>query len=641
MAKRAIRKVQEESQRFSDTDSEEWDSPSVPGTSASANSPDDSFSCRPRCEEESSVPMQKNDSDSEESVWDTLDADPVVLSSESDYDSEESHFPDDLVCLINKHQAKHSFVDDLLKLLRKNGHPDLPATARTLLKTQRHVMTQEKSGMEYAYLDFKDSLSRNLNKYPEDVIQNIDNVEISLNIDGLPLFSSTSTCLWPVLCAIMLEPIIVFPVAITCGKSKPTNLEFLMETIADLDEILRNGIQVNGIILGVSLRCIVCDAPARAMVRATKQYSGYYGCERCSQKGEWHGRITYQETDHLFLRTNQAFRDQIQTEHHKGISPFMDLPVDMIKSFPLDYMHQACLGVMRRLLLLWIRGSKRTKMSALQISQVSTKLIQLQVSIPDCFARKPRSLDEIERWKATEYRLFLLYIGKLILKGVLTNELYKHFMTLSVAMCILISPKLAQIHREYAKDLLQYFVQRGRELYGREFLVYNVHAMLHIADDAQQFECLDKCSAFPFENYLQKMKKMVRSGKNALAQVIRRVSELDQQVQQRKDHNIKKELKFQRPNNCYVLEDDACCEAIALSNEEDDQGKKKVLCRVYTRVDPAFLEPCSSQLIGVHRVHVERSRMRLLSPAALKSRAILISSNEGREAVCLAVLHDF
>ena len=43
------------------------------------------------------------------------------------------------------------------------------------------------------------------------------------------------------------------------------------------------------------------------------------------------------------------------------------------------------------------------------------------------FARQPRRLQELDRWMATEFRQFLLYTGPLVLKGIVSKELFQHF----------------------------------------------------------------------------------------------------------------------------------------------------------------------------------------------------------------------
>ncbi|XP_039503150.1 uncharacterized protein LOC120459779 [Pimephales promelas] len=453
------------------------------------------------------------------------------VSSDSDLDNHsDGTLFEALAAWTSEFQVKHNAVDRLLKLLQSHGHPQLPSTARTLLKTPREVKTVEKSGMVSLHYQLKEKLVETLDRYPVQLVSDLETLELSFNVDGLPLFKSSGKSMWPVLCAVMLSPVTIFPTTLTCGLKKPTDLGFLEDTVKDLAEILTNGLDYRGRNIKVTVRCFVCDAPARAMIKNTKCYSGYYGCERCTQQGLWLNRVTYPETSDLELRTDASFRAQTQPEHHHGNTPLSDLPIDMVQSFPIDYMHQVCLGVTKKLLYIWCRGEKGMRISASQVQELSSRLLMLKSSIPSTFARSPRGLDELERWKATEFRQFLLYTGKLVLKGVLREDLYNHFLTLSVAVGLLVCPTLVQQYHDYAHQLLQYFVEKGCELYGHTFLVYNIHTMLHLSTDAVCFKGLDNCSGFMFENYLQAIKKMVRSGKSSLAQVANRLEETMQFV---------------------------------------------------------------------------------------------------------------
>ena len=177
--------------------------------------------------------------------------------------------------------------------------------------------------MEYIYFPLATQLLKDFKRYPVEAVSGLDTLEISINIDGLPLFKSSNKTLWPVLCSIVnVTPVVVFAVVLTCGKSKPDDLEFLDELVNDLDDVLKNGIEAENRVISVSLRCMrcVCDAPARALVKGTKLCSGYFGCDKCAQKGMWVGRIAYPRIDDLEMHTNVSFRQQINEEHHHCFS---------------------------------------------------------------------------------------------------------------------------------------------------------------------------------------------------------------------------------------------------------------------------------------------------------------------------------
>ena len=112
------------------------------------------------------------------------------------------------------------------------------------------------------YFLLSEQLLRHLKRHPVDTICGTGSLEISLNVDGLPLFKSSGKNLWPVLCAIVnIKPVVVFPVVLTCGDSKQNDLEFLKELINDLNNVLKNGVQDGERILSVTIRDVLFVTP--------------------------------------------------------------------------------------------------------------------------------------------------------------------------------------------------------------------------------------------------------------------------------------------------------------------------------------------------------------------------------------------
>ena len=197
----------------------------------------------------------------------------------------------------------------------------------------------------------------------------------------------------------------------------------------------------------------------------------------------------------------------------------------MVTKFPLDYMHLILLGVMRKLMHVYMRGRKRHRLHSTAVAEISQRLVTYKEHAASEFSRRPRSLEEFKYWKATEFRSMLLYFGVCAFRNILPDRQYKNFLILVCAMRILLTDDLCDLHHQYAGTLLLSFVQDCINVYGRKIASYNMHATIHLADEASIYGPLDNISAFPFENHLYQLKRMIRKPGATLTQLINRIGE--------------------------------------------------------------------------------------------------------------------
>lgn len=87
------------------------------------------------------------------------------------------------------------------------------------------------------------------------------------------------------------------------------------------------------------------------------------------------------------------------------------LPIDIVDTVCLDYIHNVCLSVTKRLVELWVKGKKDIRMVDNNIQEVNNALLKLREYVPSEFCIVyPRPLSDIEFWKTTELRFFILII---------------------------------------------------------------------------------------------------------------------------------------------------------------------------------------------------------------------------------------
>lgn len=476
---------------------------------------------------------------------------------------------DDLKTWAIESNVNHKQINLLLHSL-KRYHPEIPLDARTLLNmpVTSSIVTiiSNSSNAQFVYLGIQNNLSYQLDSGLHNILTNISATSIQLvcNVDGIPITKSTSAQFWPILCMVYLKDYRCppFPVAIYYGNTKPVSLDqYLQDFINEINVLINNGLTYRKETYEIILKAIVCDAPARAFLKCIKGHTGFYSCERCHQKGNYiNHRLVFPilcDPESVELRTDTNFRSQTLQEHHTGMSPMVRIDkFDIIQGLPLDYMHLACLGVCRRLLNIWCKGVSQFRLSPSLKEEISRYSSQIQYCIPTEFSRHPRSLSELDRWKATEFRLFSMYTGMILLKGKLPEKQYKHFLLFSIVLRILGAGIYGDDLGDIANILIRTFTDGYEKLYGIEELVYNVHSLQHMVSEVvSQSRKLDDISCFDFENYLGQMKKLLRQPNKPLQQVVRRIGEKQNNIKLLTfpSKNLIHNINPHNQKDCYII----------------------------------------------------------------------------------------
>lgn len=198
----------------------------------------------------------------------------------------------------------------------------------------------------------------------------------------------------------------------------------------------------------------------------------------------------------------------------------------MVTQFPVGPMHLFDLGNTKKYLKLLLLNYCHGFSVTLRVrDKLERTLLSFSKLMPAEFARKPRTLKEVARWKATEFRQFALYIAVVAFRDCLNDDLYYHFMHYTCAYR-LISTSDAQRNAGVANTLLERFVENYAIIFGEDRTTYNVHNLLHICESVDRCGEVNNFSEYPFENFLQILKKLVRKPNKILSQVHNRISEM-------------------------------------------------------------------------------------------------------------------
>ncbi|KAE9528580.1 hypothetical protein AGLY_012155 [Aphis glycines] len=266
---------------------------------------------------------------------------------------------------------------------------------------------------------------------------------------------------------------------------------------------------------------------------------------------------------------------------------------------------------------------------------ISLSLLNIRKFVPSEFARLPRSLDDLEYWKATEFREFLLYTGVIVLKSNLKKDMYEHFLLLLVSIRILCSNDLCQKYNDLALKLLKTFVQNYSSIYGLQFINYNVHSLIHLPFFANLYGPLDN-----FKDLLN-----ISTDDNSILKSFKineKISNFNfihyNQINLKSNNFV---LSCSNPKDqCIILKnnDIVFIKSIYKIKSENDNIIKLSVIKILT-VEDLFSEPIPSMNIGIYLVnsnHVSNPYQILLSDLKFKCFFFQFLHNQ---AVIISLCH--
>jgi hypothetical protein len=525
----------------------------------------------------------------------------------------------------------HAKISDLLKIL-KRYQPGLPACYSTLMKvpeqTNRPTTQIVRMGNgEYAHFGLTDKV-KSLSLYNA---QSSAVLDIDLGIDGLPVFKSSTVALWPIMCYFSNIPkkIKPFPIGIFYGHGHPENVdEFFTPFAGELTKLMSEGvIAVDGKIKKINVRMLAVDTPARGFVTGTVGHSSKNGCNQCEQEAVYDKalkKLIFAD-EKKTPRTDEKFSMRSNPLHHKKPYRNNKMVLEKIPNFgglvskvPIDPMHNIDLGVTRKILLS-IHCQNKLKIKSEYRQKISENYVALAKFIPTEFARATRSLNILKFWKATEFRLFIMYTGLLYFKQLKNERAFQHFLLLHISIRFMANENLYLEKATVSQCYIEQFVKQYKSIYTVENFTYNTHALLHLVEGSQRFGPLYEYSCYKFENFFGELKTYIRSRSNILQQIVNQIDRRRHLPNYLKKHDtgLMKESKVTFPGcektfssyqfDKFVLsgcQNDNCCYLddgvfLRVHNFSILKNNVMVVGQKITDIQPFFIEPVNSLGLGI------------------------------------------
>ena len=164
-------------------------------------------------------------------------------------------------------------------------------------------------------------------------------------------------------------------------------------------------------------------------------------------------------------------------------------------------MHGVMLGVTKLMLKLWFSNEHKKESFSVhdRLNLFDSRLVDVKPTVE--ITRPPRSYQKFGHdWKASEYRNFLIFYSVPVMIDILPKEQLAHLSLLSHSIHKLLQHSISNDYLEAVERMIFTFCEQFQEIYGKRYMLSNVHQLLHLCIDVRNLGPLWTHSCFPFED---------------------------------------------------------------------------------------------------------------------------------------------
>ncbi|KAK3913091.1 Titin-like protein [Frankliniella fusca] len=380
------------------------------------------------------------------------------------------------------------------------------------------------------------------------------NFSVTFFTDGVAFGKSSNKTIWPIYLTVNELPYHIrcqylVLAGVYAGSHDPNQLYFLKPFVDAMNFLSSNGmkwihdgVQVTSLVLPL---CCVVDSVARYQILNYKHFGGDYGCTFCYRRSQYvlktgsrypiteePAEARTEESYWVDIHSVQAKPNTIDRAHRgvKGTCNLFSLKYfSIFHSLVVDYMHNVLLGVTKRHTDLIFQASYKKMWIDVRENNIGVGTLKAIIDDRiDSFQsstgiiRDLRGISHLGLWRASEWRLWLLFYFVTCLKGLLKEKYLLHFALLSKAINLLLKRSVSEAEITLAHRMLMCYSYYFQKYFGEANMVYNIHLLSHIGQCVYNFGPIWGHSSFPFESANRHLLQLCKNPNSVALEISRK-----------------------------------------------------------------------------------------------------------------------